>query len=490
LSAGAAVATEASSDASRAASGALALTGLQLVGRAAAIGFVLVATRLVVPDQWSTYAVVAGLVAFAGFIADFGSTTVLTRIVSRDAAASHDLLAQTLLASVVVGLLGYVGVFAFVCVGPYSREVVVAMAIAGLAVPLDAALTSILSALDGHGLTSRRTTASFARVLVITVGGTLAVLATHEVRLAVVALVVGPFVGLVLAVRAARRHHVWTGALHPCLASSIELFRAALPYALLGGIGAVVARLDFVILSLWARPATTAEYDLALRALEGVVALGVVGGAPALYILSRRMGAGDHDGVRRAYGHAARVAYLLGIPASVAIVVLHQPIVDVVLGPKYTAVGPMLGILAASAWLAILSTVQGAMILAEGCTARALQASLVILVVAAGLDVALIRTFGAAGAAWATVGAAMTSCIVFDLLNRRVTGIATPLPSLRLVLACGVSAAVLVAVTAVVHGPWSLLAVGVIPVTVFAARAVTPADARELRYLIQPGHRA
>ena len=38
----------------------VALTGLQVLSRAAAIGFVLVASRIIVPDQWSVYAVVAG----------------------------------------------------------------------------------------------------------------------------------------------------------------------------------------------------------------------------------------------------------------------------------------------------------------------------------------------------------------------------------------------------------------------------------------------
>jgi len=418
-----------------------------------------------------------------------GSTTVLTRIISRDPASSHELLAQTLAASVLVGVLGYLGVFVFVCLGPYPSDVVVAMAVAGLAIPVDAALTSVLSALDGHGLTSRRATVSFARVMVITGGGTLGVLLTHEVGLAVVALVAGPCVGLVLAVRATRRHHVWTGALHPNVHQSIVLFRAALPFALLGGIGAVVARLDFVILSMWARPSTTAEYDLALRALEAVVALGAVGGAPALYILSRRLGAGDRDGVRRAYGHAAHIAYLVGIPASVAIVTLHQPIVDLLLGSEFSGVGPMLGILAVSAWLAILATVQGALILAEGCTTRALQASLVILVVAAALDFGLIGPFGAAGAAWATVGAALVTCVVFDVLNRRVIGFATPWPARRLVVAALVAAALLVVIDLTVPGAWRLLGLVVIPACLVAGRVVTPADARELRDLASRGHR-
>jgi peptidoglycan biosynthesis protein MviN/MurJ (putative lipid II flippase) len=128
------------------------------------------------------------------------------------------------------------------------------------------------------------------------------------------------------------------------------------------------------------------------------------------------------------------------------------------------------------------------MILAEGCTTRALQASLVILVVAAGLDLALINAFGAAGAAWATVGAAVTSCIVFDVLNRRVTGIGTPLPSLRLVAACAGSAAILLAVTRAVQGPWCLLGVVVLPLMLYTAKVVTPQDARELRDLVHRGH--
>jgi O-antigen/teichoic acid export membrane protein len=479
-----------SSDASRAASGAVALTGLQLLSRCAAIAFVLIATRIVVPDEWSTYAVVGGLIAFAGFIADFGSTTVLTRLVSRDPSLSHDLLAETLLASVIVGLCGYVAVFLFVCVAQYPRDVVVAMAVAGLAVPVDAALTSILSALDGHGLTSRRAKVSFARVMVITVGGTVAVVATRSVDLAIMALVVGPVVGLVLAVRAARRHGVWSGAFQPRLVRSLELFRAALPYALLGGIGAVVARLDFVILSLWAPSATTAEYDLALRALEAVVALGAVGGAPALYILSRRLGAGDRAGVQRAYAHAVRIAYLVGIPVSIAILVLHQPIVDLVLGPKYGGVGPLLGILASSAFLAILSSVQGALILAVGCTTRALRASFLILVAATGLDLALISTFGALGAAWATVGAAVISCVVFDVVTRRAAGIATPLPAPRLLASATVAAAVLVVVVATVPSPWSLVGVVAVPLVFLAGRVVTLGEVRELRGLVRAGHRA
>ena len=214
-----------------------------------------------------------------------------------------------------------------------------------------------------------------------------------------------------------------------------------------------------------------------------------MGGAPALFILSRRLGAGDHAGVRRAYEHAVRIAYLVGIPVSIAIVVLHQPIVDLVLGPKYAGVGPLLGILASSAFLAILSSVQGALILAVGCTKTALRASLLILVVATGLDLALISAFGARGAAWATVGAAVTSCVVFDAVNRRAAELGTSPPARRLLVASALSALVLVAVVVSVPSPWSLVGLLAIPVVLVACRVVTPGDVRELSELVRVGHR-
>jgi O-antigen/teichoic acid export membrane protein len=479
-----------SSEASRAAAGTAALAALQTLGRVLALLFVVIATREVLPAQFGRYSIVAGLVAFAGFVADFGSTTVITRLVSRDPASSDELIRQTLLGSVVVGMVAYVAVVGYVAVGPYPHDLTVDAVIGGLAIPIDAALTSILAALDGHGLITRRAVVTFVRLAVVAGAGTVAIVVTGEVRLAIAAIALGPFVGLVLATVFARRYSVWRLALRPRWAGSVALFKMAVPYAMLGGIGAIVARLDLLVLSWFANTTLVAQYDLALRGIEAATGLGTVIGGPALFILSKRLGIHDIEGARRAYAHAVRVAYLIGIPMSVVLVALHAPLTRIVFGPQYTASGPLLAVLGLSVWLAILGWAQGAVVLAGGSTTRALRASLVLLVTAGVLDLALIPTFDAMGAAVATVGAAVIACAVFDFLNRETMGVATPRPSLALVASSLVAGLLMAGASAVGPGWLGLVALPVLPLLLWVTGVVTAHDVRRLSRLVVEGSRA
>lgn len=477
-------------DASRAAAGTVALAVLQTVGRCLALLFVLVATRMVAPSQFGRYSIIAGLVAFAGFIADFGSTTVITRVVSRDPESSDELLSQTLVASVVVGIAAYASVIAYLAIAPYSSSLMVAGLIGGLAIPFDAALTSMLAALDGHGLITRRAVVTFVRLAIVTAGGAIAVLATGKIEPAIAAMAAGPMVGCVLAAVLTRRYRVWSLALRPHFGRSLALFRMALPYALLGGIGAVVARLDLLVLSLFVRTGEVAQYDLALRAIEASTALGMVIGGPALYIMSRRLGSDDVDGAQRAYAHAIRVAYIVGIPASCVLVALHEPITRLAFGSSYEGSAVLLAILGASVWLAVLGWVQGAVVAAGGSTKAALKASIVLLAAAAILDAGLIPTIGAEGAALATVGAALVSCGVFDYLNRTTLSMRTPLPSRALVVPAVLVGLIMLLVASVVNQWLALALLPAMPLALWASGAVTTADLRRLKALAVHGNRA
>jgi O-antigen/teichoic acid export membrane protein len=480
----------ASPEASRAAAGTAALAALQTLGRVLALLFVVIATREVLPAQFGRYSIVAGLVAFAGFIADFGSTTVITRVVSRDPTSSDDLIGQTLLASVVVGFVAYVAVVGYVAIGPYPHDLTVDALIGGLAIPVDAALTSILAALDGHGLITRRAVVTFVRLAVVAGAGALAIVLTGEIRPAIAAIALGPLVGLVLGAVFARKHSVWRLALRPRWARSVALFKVAVPYAMLGGIGAIVARLDLLVLSWLASTGHVAQYDLALRGIEAATGLGTVIGGPALFILSKRLGSHDVDGARRAYAHAVRVAYLIGIPMSVVLVALHVPLTRVVFGPQYAASAPLLAVLGLSVWLAVLGWAQGAVVLAGGSTARALRASLVLLLTAGVLDLALIPTFGAMGAAIATVGAAVMACAVFDFLNRETMGVATPRPSFALVGSSLVAGLLMAGASAVGPSWLGFVALPVLPLLLWITGVVTTHDVRRLTRLVVEGSRA
>jgi O-antigen/teichoic acid export membrane protein len=423
-----------SQDAARAAQGTLALGALQVAGRLTGVAFLVIATRTLAPDDLGRYAIVAGLVAMAGFLADFGSTTVITRYVSADPDSSERVLAGTAGASWALGMLAWVAVVGYCAVGPYQGVVVVDAMIAGAAIPADAVLTSVLAAVDGHGLFVRRARISFLRVAIVAVGGGVGLLVTGDVRAAICAIAAGPLVAVAASLALARRSAVWSLAVRPDLAATRLLFGRALPYALLGGIGAIVARIDLVVLSAFESRAVTAQYDLALRAVEAVTTVGTVVGAPALYLLSRRLGSGDVEGARRAYREAARVAHLLGLPASALVVALHEPIGRVVFGGGYGDVGSSLAILGLSIWLAVLGWVQCSVVLAGARPLRPLVAFAGLLVVVVAVDAIAVPLWGAPGAAWATCGAAFASCVVFDRLNRSVIGMATPMPSLAVVV--------------------------------------------------------
>jgi len=478
------------SDARQAAAGTVALAVLQVAGRALALAFVLVATRMVLPAEFGRYSIVAGLMAFAGFVADFGSSTVITRRVSQDPAQSDELLAQTLLASLAVGLLGYVAIVGFLAVAPYPASIVHLGLIGGLAVPADAALTSMLAAMDGHGLISRRAVVTFVRIAVIAGGGALAVLFSGSITPAVVMIALGPALGCVLAVWCTRRYRVWSLALHPHWRRSLWLFRTALPYALLGGIGAVVARFDLLVLSWFAPASDVAPYDLALRAVEASAALGMVVGGPSLYILSRRLGHGDLDGARRAYAHAVRVAYLIGVPLSAMLVGLHGPLTRLAFGPDYDDAAPLLAVLGVSVALSVLGWVQGSVVLAAGDAVRALRAFTVVLGAALVVDFALIPMLGAPGAAIATVCVAALVCGVFDRLNRNTLGTGTPPPHVALVVSCAAGTAVMLAGSVWASAVVQLVGLGLVPALLLATRAVTAADIARLGALLAKRSRA
>ena len=282
---------------------------LQTVGRCLALLFVLVATRVVAPSQFGRYSIVAGLVAFAGFIADFGSTTVITRMVSREPKSSDELLSQTLVASVVVGLVAYWSVIVYLAIGPYSSSLLVAGLIGGLAIPLKR--RADVDARRTRWPRPHRTATAIVTFVRLASSGRRRNRRSGDGqdRAAISAMAVGPMVGCVLAAILTRHYRVEPGgsALTSVVHSPSSGWRrptrcsgASGQWLAPGPAGAVVVR----------GSGEVAQYDLALRAIEASTALGMVIGGPALYIMSGRLGSADIDGcsVRTPTPFASRIS--------------------------------------------------------------------------------------------------------------------------------------------------------------------------------------
>lgn len=428
-------------DAAAAARGGASLLVLQTASKACALGFVLLLTRHVDRTTVGRYSTVAAIVVLANFLADFGTSPAITRSVSRRRDDADRLLSGTLLPSLLFGMVVAAAVdgFGFLAYrGPAVTDVV----IASLAIPAASMLSSVLGALDGAGLIARRAVISTLQTVVIAFG-IVPVLLGAGIRGAILSLVASPWLALLAASTMARAAGLWHSRLRFDVAQTRRLLRAALPFAITGGLTAVMLRFDVILLSMTRTPAETASYDLALRLLEAVAYPATAICGPLLFVVSRRLGAGDQDGAARAYREAARIVYVLGFPISVALLVLSRPILSVAFGPGYPTVALPLALMGAAQWLTFLVFLEGTLMLAgeragHGTIVLAVCAGVTVL-----LDLLFVPRFGPTGAAAVMVVSWVTSVLLLHAYNARTLGIRTPTPHGAVMFAAGTLAALL-----------------------------------------------
>jgi len=470
------VAEPLAADARAAARGGVALLVVQTLGRVLAAGFVVVVTRSLGPAEFGRYSVVAAIVLVANFVGDFGTTPALTRLVSRRPADAEPLLTGTALASFGLGLLAYALSVAFAAVAGYPGHTVVDVVIGGAAIPAAAVLTSVLGTFDGRGFIDRRSAISFLQAAITAVGGAGAVLAGTGVRGAIAALGVAPWVALAVSVVVARRSGLWSGRPGFDFARCVQLFRTALPFAFIGGLGALSMRFDVILLSVLRSPSETASYDLAQRVVEAFSYLSAAVFAPALFLLNRRLAAHDVDGARRAFGEAVRILYIVGLPASVGLILLAEPIAKLAFGSRYGIVAAPLEIIGASLCLGFVIYLQSALLMSGDVIRRGMGVVAFNAIQTLALDVVLVPLYGARGAATAVVVSSVISAWNLDRFHRRTIGIPTPLPSPGIVASTVALAAVVLVVRA--HSFLGAVAAGAAAyvVTLVLTRAVTRQD--------------
>jgi len=473
----------ASPDARAATRGSLALTVLQTAGRLLAVAFVLVATRQLVPSEFGRYSTASAYVVLGGFLADFGTTMVIVRRVSRDAVSSDALLTATLPACLALGVASMLVVAAVALAAGYPSATRTDVLIAALALPASACVTSLLGAFDGRGLIARRAVLTFLQLAVIALGGIVGVLVAG-VRGAVIALPAAPMLTLLVAALVARRSGVWSTRLRGDVQASWSLLRDALPFGLLGGIAALELRFDVVLLSIVGSAAATARYDLAVRALEALAYVGTVVASPALFILSRRLGQGDRDGAQRALNEAARFLLVLGVLVSALVVGLHEPLTVLAFGPRYAGAAVPMAITGGQLWLAFLAGLQTAAILAGERVWRAVPVAAVAMAVMVGLDLVLVPSFGAVGAAAATVAGTVVMVVAFGWFLERASGLRTPRPPVRVLVAGVLSALVAARLAPAGIVPAGAAAAVVYGVLMFATGVVRRTDVARLRLLV------
>ncbi len=427
-----------STDSVAAAQGAGSIFVLQSVGRVLSLAFVLVVTRAVSATEFGRYSLAAALVLLATTVFDLGLTPTITQEVSSGRQQSEALLTDTIVGSALLGFLGYLAMLIFGILASYPSQTLADLAIAGLAIPGSSISSSVLATLDGSRLIARRAVITLVQTAIVALGGAALAVSGTGARGALLALAVGPWVALALGRSAARSHGIWAGRVRLHLAPAASLVRRALPLALASCIGVLLMRMDVVFLSLLTDPAVTAVYDIARRLIESLAYVSSAVTVPTLVVLSARMNGADSARCKAIFCEAVRVVTLAGLPLSIILALSAVPLVDTIFGPQFAPTSIPVAILGAGVWILFVTQVQTVVFVAGRRLRPAIALAAANLTIVIVLDLALIGRYGATGAAVATLTGWVVMVVAGDRCLRRSFGLATPLPSLRL-LFCGLA---------------------------------------------------
>ena len=388
-----------SSEAHRAGRGAVASAILQTSGRVFGFAFLLVATRVLDPQELGRYSTAAGLFIFFGFIADFGTSLAVLRAVSAKSGAAHELLRGTLGLSLVLGVAAAAMAIAFGVVVGYPADTMRLVVVAALALPLSALLTTVLAVLDGLGEIDRRAVLTLVQSAIVAGGGALALLLGLGAMGATACLILGPAIVLPVALWLARRVSNWDGRIGHDRGATSQLFRASIPFAVLGALAAITTRADLVVVSVLEDAAETASYDVAVRSVEALSFLGAAIAGPTLYLLTRRLERGDGAAAQGALDVGLRLSYAIGLLMAAGVCAFSQPIVEILFGAEFDEAVGILCVLAVSLAASIAVSMLGTAVLAAGLAKQVipLSASLAVFVIATALTgVTLVGAIGAA----------------------------------------------------------------------------------------------
>jgi O-antigen/teichoic acid export membrane protein len=479
------VAPKPTNDARAAGRGAAALAIFQTVGRALGLAFVVIATREVSPTNFGRYSTVAALLVVVGFLSDLGTTAATTKLVSTGSDADR-VLRDSLSACLALGFAAW-GVGEVAALIAYPHVVVVDFAVLGVSLPIDACLTTLLGALDGSGAISRRAVLSFVRLGLAAITASVLVLTTHSIRLGMAGLAAGPLVALIACVVVVRRMGVWRGRVRLSPLHGLPLIVAAIPFAAISGLAVVNARVDVLVVSVLNSRAVTANYDIAVRVLEGCLYVIAAFSGPTLYIFSRRMAAGDHDGVQRAYDRTLRVFYLIGLPIAAVLITLGSPLVRALFGPAYHRAGLYVAIFGTQVWLMFVSGLQGMAVVAIPKMRQAVALIAGLNLVHITLQVVFIVVAGPVGGA-----VSYPVCQVISIgaqavfLRRRAQLRTIRVPPVGLLVATGASAGVALALRSQPVAFAAAAALAVFGGLLIATRTVGRQDLIEAKGLFGP----
>ncbi len=365
------------------------------------LGYFVIVARVYGPAGQGQY---SASLAFAGLFAvltDLGISFVLTREVARRPERASELLNQALLFRMVMGILIYAITMLLVWWWGYSTQMIVLVALAGIATWFDLIATPCWAVFRGlQRLQYESTSVLMVTGIMVGMGSTVALL-HGPLYLLIVAILISSVLSFFYALTLLKRK----AQIRVTLKFDRVLMRQILIWAAPFAVAAIASRIytytDAVMIQRMAGDAHAGWYSAANKI---VLALQFIPSALAAAVYATMSSQFENDKrlVGRTYSLATYYLMLLVIPMGVGLAALAPYLISVVGGAEYTRSIPVLQVLSVALVSSFLIFPLGSLLAASNQQKHNSIILSIAGVINVGINLFLIPQWQEVGAAWAS----------------------------------------------------------------------------------------
>ncbi|MEA2616120.1 MAG: hypothetical protein QOE72_1903 [Chloroflexota bacterium] len=390
----------------------------EVVGKIASLLVFAGIARSLGRETLGDYVFSLSLVQIIYAVAGFGLDRMAMRDIARDRDALRGLFYHQMVFKLALGALGLVVADLGVLALGYPRQVVVVVAVLGAAQLLALLSCTPLAVFQAHEQMEYYFAAAVPNKVLASLFGLVALVAHTGIVGVAVANLIASVLALGLAIWLVYRHFARP---HPRVRAGDwpRLVLVAGPFALQEILGQIVFRIDVVLLSLFTSNSVVGAYGAAARLLEATLFLAWSSGASVLPMFSY-LGRDSLPSLDRAYRASLTFVGGMVVPVAVTLFVCAGPIVSLLYGRRYDDAVPVLRWLSFAVVAYSVGYIAGTLVLVR----RPGRLTVMVTAVAAAanvlLNLVLIPTLAAVGAAVATLATEVLLTTMLMVLTRRV----------------------------------------------------------------------
>jgi O-antigen/teichoic acid export membrane protein len=314
----------------------------QVITWSMAIILTVLLPRYLGPEVSGEFGIASSIWAITAVLVSFGMDTFLVKEIARYPARAGELLVTSVVVRTGLFTLGCAGVAAYVLLKGYSPEMVLLIALIGLAQIITTLTGATEAGLQGLEVMHYSSLATILGKIVQTTLGLSVVFLQLNVYVVALALVAGGLTTLIVEAAFLRRHVRLTPRFSAASASGI--LRSSAPY-LFASLGLTLYnQVDVLIMSSLTDVRTIGWYNAA-RSLFGTSFFVPVVFITAVFPLLSRTHAHDEGAVPKLLQRSFDTMLIIAVPAGIGLMIMAQPLVDILYGPSFSGSGPVLSVL-------------------------------------------------------------------------------------------------------------------------------------------------